>query len=153
MPEMSHDATVGELPLLAQAEHRRAAARATEHRLRREVERAGSGGTWDEVSAAQQESRRAQQHVDQLLHARDSLRATRPQAVAAGRRAEGAVAQAEQTARQLISRARHDLPAGGAGPCPAQGQPGADCRTGGVGRGRAPPAGTAAPWLHEATPD
>jgi hypothetical protein len=97
------------MPLIVQAEQRLAAARATEHRLRREVERAGSGVTWDEVSAAQQESRRAQQHVDQLLHARDSLRANLPQAVAPVRRAEGAVAQAEQPARQLISRARHDL--------------------------------------------
>jgi hypothetical protein len=47
---MSHDSSaVSEAPLLAQAEHRLAAARGAEHRLRRDALLPGSGTTWEAV--------------------------------------------------------------------------------------------------------
>jgi hypothetical protein len=53
-------------PLLTQARERLAAALTAERAARRDVELAGSGVTWDHVAQAQQETRRAQEWLDQV---------------------------------------------------------------------------------------
>jgi hypothetical protein len=88
------------------AEARLAAAREAERRQRRDVEMPGSGTPWGEVSAAQRESRLAQQWLDTLQRSAAAL----PTAIAEARRdlvrAESEMAAVEAQARQMLARAR-----------------------------------------------